>query len=140
LFSNLPETVSATELSVAYRKRWRIETAFQELEELLAGEIQTLAYPPAALLALSMALVAYNIMLCVIMSIETAQPKQPQNISAYYGAHEIASCYRGLDLLTEEHEWEWATKMKLEELGRFLLANAAKVKYKNFAKRPPSKK
>jgi hypothetical protein len=46
LFSNLPETVSGLELAEAYRKRWWIETAFQELEELLAGEIQTLAYPP----------------------------------------------------------------------------------------------
>jgi hypothetical protein len=111
------------------------------LEELLAGEIQTLAYPPAALFALSTAFVAYNIMQCIIiMSIETAQPKQPQKISTYYVAHEIASCYRGLDLLTEEHEWEWATKMKPEEIARFLLENAAHVDYKNFAKRPPPKK
>ncbi|MDR2346063.1 MAG: hypothetical protein LBE18_08350, partial [Planctomycetaceae bacterium] len=43
IFSNLPETVSATEIGEAYRKRWRIEAAFQKLEELLAGEITTLA-------------------------------------------------------------------------------------------------
>jgi hypothetical protein len=107
---------------------------------LLAGEIQTLAYPPATLFALSTAFVAYNIMQCIIMSIETAQPKQPQKISTYYVAHEIASCYRGLDLLTEDYEWEWVTKMKPEEITRFLLDNATHVDYKNFAKRPPPKK
>ncbi|MDR1140304.1 MAG: hypothetical protein LBL62_01335, partial [Planctomycetaceae bacterium] len=86
------------------------------------------------------AFVAYNIMRCIIMSIETAQPKQPQKISTYYVAHEIASCYRGLDLLTEDHDWEWATKMKPQKLAKFLLDNAARVDYKNFAKRPPPKK
>jgi hypothetical protein len=140
LFSNLPETVSAVELGVAYRKRWWIETAFQELEESLAGEIQTLAYPPAALFALCMAFVAYNIMQCIILSIETAQPKQPQKISTYYVAHEIAACYRGLDLSTEDHEWKWATKMTPKEMSIFLLENAANINYKNFAKRPPTKK
>jgi hypothetical protein len=140
LFSNLPETVSATEIGKAYRKRWWIETAFQELEELLAGEIQTLAYPPAALFALSLSLVAYNIRQCIISSIETTQPTQPQKISVYYVAHEVASCYRGLDLLTDEHDWEWATKMKPNELGKFLQELACTVEYKKFAKRPPSKK
>jgi hypothetical protein len=140
LFSNLPETVSALDLALAYRKRWWIESAFQELEKLLEGEIQTLAYPPAALFALSMAFVAYNILQCIIMSIETAHPKQPQKISIYYIAHEIDSCYRGLDLLTKENEWNWARKMTPNEIAQFLLENAASIDYKNFAKRPPTKK
>jgi hypothetical protein len=55
-------------------------------------------------------------------------------------AHEISSCYRGLDWFTENHDWEWATKLTPEELGKFLLTNAARVEYKSFAQRPPSKK
>ncbi|MDR2346096.1 MAG: hypothetical protein LBE18_08520, partial [Planctomycetaceae bacterium] len=46
---------------------------FQKLEELLAGEITTLAYPPAALFALCTAFVAYNIMKCIIY------PSRPHN-------------------------------------------------------------
>ncbi|MDR1383461.1 MAG: transposase [Planctomycetaceae bacterium] len=140
LFSNLPETVSATEIANAYRKRWWIETTFRELDKLLADEIQILAYPPAALFALCMAFVAYNIMQCITLSIETVQPKQSLKLSTYCIGHEIASCYYGLDIVTESHEWEWAANMKSEEIGLFLSPLAKSVKYKNFAKRPPSKK
>ena len=45
-----------------YRKRWTIETAFQELEATLDGEINTLGYPKAALFAFCVALVSYNLM------------------------------------------------------------------------------
>ncbi|MDR2705369.1 MAG: hypothetical protein LBC02_06295 [Planctomycetaceae bacterium] len=112
LFSNLLETISATEFGAAYRKRWWIETAF----------------------------VAYNMKQCITRLIETAQPNQPQKISTYYVAHEIASCYRGLELGSEDHEREWATKMNPEEIRQFLLDKAARVEYKKFAKQPPSKK
>ena len=44
-----------------YRKRWTIETAFQELEATLDGEINTLGYPKAALFAFGVALVLYNL-------------------------------------------------------------------------------
>ena len=45
-----------------YRKRWLIETAFQELEATLNGEINTLGYPKAAILAFFLELVAYNVL------------------------------------------------------------------------------
>jgi hypothetical protein len=83
LFSNLPETASATEIANAYRKRRWIETALQEVRTLLAGEIQTLAYSPAMLFALRTAFVVYNIMQCMYYVLSTAitQPKQPLKIS-----------------------------------------------------------
>ncbi|MDR2345046.1 MAG: hypothetical protein LBE18_03180 [Planctomycetaceae bacterium] len=46
----------------------------------------------------------------------------------------------GLDLFTENHDWEWATKLNPEELGTFLLTKAACVEYKRFDQRPHSKK
>jgi hypothetical protein len=113
---------------------------FQELKKVLAGEIQTLAYPPAALFALCTAFVAYNMMRCIILSIEVIQPEQPLKLSTYYIGHEIASCCRGLYLLTENHEWDWAAKMTSEEIGYYLFELAKSVKYENFTKRPPSKK
>ena len=48
-----------------YRKRWTLETAFQELEASLNGEINTLGYPKAALFAFCVALVAYNVLSAV---------------------------------------------------------------------------
>jgi IS4 transposase len=63
IFTNLPKS-DATAASVAelYRNRWKIENLFQTVTENFNGEIQTLAYPKAALFSFSMALVAYNIL------------------------------------------------------------------------------
>jgi len=44
-----------------YRCRWKIETAFQKLEMYQKTEINTLAYPKAALFGFCIALVAFNI-------------------------------------------------------------------------------
>jgi IS4 transposase len=59
ILTNLPQK-SANALKVAdlYRKRWTIETMFQELTETLTCEIKTLGYPKAAVFAFCLALVA----------------------------------------------------------------------------------
>ena len=54
-----------------YRKRWTLETAFQELEASLHGEINALGYPKAALFALSIAMVSYN----VLSTVKAALPR-----------------------------------------------------------------
>ncbi len=51
VLTNLPKSVADGRLiAEMYRKRWTIETAFQELEAHLHSEINTLGYPKAALL------------------------------------------------------------------------------------------
>ena len=50
VLTNLPRVEDAPVIAELYRKRWTIETAFQELEETLQSEINTLGYPKAALL------------------------------------------------------------------------------------------
>ena len=63
ILTNLPKKVArAKTVADLYRKRWTIETAFQELEATLDGEINTLGYPKAALFAFCVALVSYNLM------------------------------------------------------------------------------
>ena len=49
-------------LADLYRKCWTIETAFQELEATLNGEIDTLGYRKAALFAFCVVFVSYNLM------------------------------------------------------------------------------
>lgn len=51
---------SAIKVAQMYRKRWRIEGLFQELTQALRCEIDTLAYPKAAVFAFCLALKAYN--------------------------------------------------------------------------------
>ncbi len=62
IFSNLTEVVTAAKIAEIYRNRWTIENLFQTVTQNFNGEIQTLAYPKAALFSFSMALVAYNIL------------------------------------------------------------------------------
>ena len=61
ILTNLPKTrADARLIAELYRKRWRIETMFQELEAHLHSEVNTLGYPKAALFGFCVALVAYN--------------------------------------------------------------------------------
>ena len=63
LLTNLPVKVAdAREIAEMYRRRWTIETAFQEMEKTLNGEINALGYPKAALFGFCVALVSYNVM------------------------------------------------------------------------------
>ena len=61
LLTNLSKTAAhAKQIAQMYRKRWSIETAFQELEAHLHSEINSLGYPKAALFGFCVALVAYK--------------------------------------------------------------------------------
>jgi len=55
----------ARALAEAYRSRWRLENVFQTLTEALVCEINTLAYPKAALFGFCVALVTYNVLATV---------------------------------------------------------------------------
>src|SRR5690606_2001748 len=98
LLSNLPEEINACEIAELYRRRWTIETAFQELEATLEGELQTLCYPQAALFAFAMALVAYNVLSTVKAALraEHGTDKVQQQVSGYYLADEVAGTWRGM--------------------------------------------
>ena len=59
ILTNLPKSAANAKLiAEMYRKRWRIETMFQELEAHLHSEVNTLGYPKAALFGFCVALVA----------------------------------------------------------------------------------
>ncbi|WP_043757477.1 IS4 family transposase, partial [Imhoffiella purpurea] len=61
LLTTVPEThADAAQIAALYRERWTLEKAFLHLTTQLRCEIDTLAYPPAALFGLTMAIVAYN--------------------------------------------------------------------------------
>src|SRR5262249_4744404 len=61
VLTNLSVRMASSRLvAELYADRWTIETAFQQLTQDLRCEIDTLAYPRAALLGFSLACVAYN--------------------------------------------------------------------------------
>jgi hypothetical protein len=107
LFTNLPNRVKATRIADAYRGRWRIERAFGELATALHCEIPSLGYPPAALFAFGMGLIAYNILSVVRTSLATVHGEEwVENLSAYYLSDEIRGMMRGMMTAIPVPRWQ----------------------------------
>jgi hypothetical protein len=93
LVTDLPEAVSAATVAALYRKRWTLETAFQHLEKHFESEINTLAYPRAALFGFCLALVAYNLFQVALAALDSAHEEPvSQTVSTYYVGQEIGWC------------------------------------------------
>ena len=108
ILTNLPKA-AAKPVAVAelYRKRWTLETMFQSLEQMLEAEIDTLAYPGAALLGFAVGLATYNIMSTVQAALrgkfgaETIQ----NDVSGYYIANEVRATASGMAIAIESSVW-----------------------------------
>jgi IS4 transposase len=137
ILTNLPARITALRVAELYRKRWKIETAFQELAANFAGEIETLGYPRAALFAFCMALVSFN-MLSVIRSVLTARADDAETkVSIYYICDEVAHAYRGLDLILNPSDWTKAyADLTVTQLARALERIAAGVDLSRYRKHP----
>jgi hypothetical protein len=139
ILTNLPAK-DADALTVAdlYRRRWTIETAFGEMADVLANEIDTLAYPKAALFGFCVGLVAYNVLGVVKGALRAAHgaEKGVAEVSGYYLADEVAGTYRGMMIAIPEKHWRVFGKMSAAALAGTLRALAAKVKLAAFRKHP----
>lgn len=136
LLTNLPAAVGARELADAYAGRWRIETAFQEIERDLHSEINTLGYPQAALFAFCVALVAYNILMLVHAALRAQHGEQKiaQEFSNYYLADEIAATHRGMMISIPDEHWRTFSEMSSRAFASLLLFLASKVRLELFKK------
>jgi IS4 transposase len=137
IITNAPKSrIIGKAIAELYRKRWRIETAFQELTEHLNSEINTLGYPRAALFGFCMALVSYIIMSVVkaaLSSVHGAE-KIDKEVSGYYIAGEISRIYGGMLIAIGEEEWIVFRRLTDAELVELLKDLAAKVKLRRFRK------
>ena len=139
VLTTLPEVVApATRIAALYRTRWNIETAFQELDATLSGEIDTLGYPKAALFAFCLALAAYNVLSTVKAALRAAHGHErvQTEVSGYYIADEIHCTYRGMMIAIEETHWEPFQTMTPRQLGATLVMLAGHVKLAAFRRHP----
>ncbi|MEO8630834.1 MAG: IS4 family transposase [Betaproteobacteria bacterium] len=136
IVTNLPRSVTALRVAELYRKRWTIETAFQEIAANLEGEIETLGYPRAALFAFCMALVSFNLLSVILSAFRaTQQAEAADEISIYYLCDEIAHTYRGLDLVLNDSDWAKAFgSLTPAQLARRLEQIAAGVDLSRYRK------
>jgi IS4 transposase len=146
--TTLPKKIKATKVANLYRGRWRIETAFQELERDLNSEICTLGYPRAALFGFSVALVAYNIMALVYGALRAQHgaEKIDEEFSHYYLAAELEYVHAGMMIAVPEEHWHGFAKMSERQFVAILLFLASQVNLKLFPKsrrgpkKPPPRK
>lgn len=144
LLTNLPKkAASAITVASLYRKRWSIETVFQELESHLHSEINTLAYPRAALFGFSVALVAYNMMSVVKAAIRKVHDEDTvkNHISGYYIAGEIERTQAGMAVAIPDSEWKFVLDMDDKKFADLLIELAENIEIKKYkkSKRAPKK-
>lgn len=137
LLTNLPAEVSAAEIAALYRERWTIEAVFGELTLSLRGEINTLGYPGAALLGYAVALVTYNLLSVVAVTLRVAHKKEKNvpEISFYYLADEVTGIQRGMDIAVPAKSWDRRfARREPGELAEDLLAMARQAPLRRYRK------
>lgn len=145
VLTNLPARLSALKLAPLYQRRWTVEGAFQEMEATLHSEIDTLAYPQAALFAFCLALVAYNLLSVVKAALRGVHgcEKIQKEVSSYYLADEVSGTWRGMMIVLPSDFWEERfARQTPSQMARFLLHCARNVCLAKFRKHPrgPKKK
>jgi IS4 transposase len=139
ILTNIPEEdADAVTVAELYRGRWTIEIAFGELAATLSNEINTLAYPKAALFCFCVGLVAYNVLSVIkgALSAVHGEAKVTKDVSAYYVANEIARTYDGMMIAIPDESWRVFAGMTAGELGRVLKDLAGRVRLETLQKHP----
>ncbi len=149
LVTDVPgDRASAAMLAEAYRRRWTLENVFQTLTEALRCEIDTLAYPKAALFGFCVALAAYNVLAVVraaLRSVHGAETVETK-ASSRHMADEVASTYQGMMIAVPPPEWEPFRRLGLGEMAEFLREAASQAWLARYPrairgpKKPPPKK
>lgn len=149
ILTNLPKRIGTKTVVRAYRHRWKIETAFQQLEKSFNSEIQTLGYPEAALFSFCMGLLMFNVLSTIKTAIAAAhqQPDLADKVSTYYVALEASGAWQTLLAVISDQEFAPIyAKLTWVGLGKKLVAMAKHVKLEQVRKssrgpkRPPPEK
>jgi hypothetical protein len=143
ILTNLPKSAAnAVEVAELYRKRWTLETMFQALTQMLRGEIDTLAYPRAALLGFSIALATYNILSTVQAALRSAfgVEKVQEEVSGYYVANEVRTTAQGMSIALDPAVWEVFRTMAPHTLAKEMLGWASYVHLPKYKRHPRGSK
>jgi IS4 transposase len=137
LLTNVPRSrASAKKLAELYLKRWRIEETFRQLTQYLSCEVRTLGYPKAALLAFSLAAIAYNCLVCVRGALASVygRDKVQDELSPYYVALEVKLCFDGMQVAVPDRQWAKFGQMSPASFAGVLRVIARHVRWKHYTK------
>ena len=108
LLTNLSASeAGARKVADLYLRRWTIENAFQELDQALNSEINTLGYPKAALFSFCVAVLVYNVVSVIKGALAAVHGRklERKDLSGYYLAGELAATYNGMMIAVPPKEW-----------------------------------
>ena len=135
VLTNLPAEISAKTIANLYLQRWTIEAAFGEIATTLRGELDTLAYPKAALFGFCTALAMYNLLSVIKAAIRVAHQVGNDKLSAYHLADEIAATYRGMMIVLPPPAWrERFAELSIARMAAMLVRLAKHVRLSQFRK------
>jgi hypothetical protein len=138
LLTNLSANkADARKIADLYLRRWTIENAFQELDQALNSEINTLGYPKAALFSFCVAVLVYNVVSVIKGALAAVHDRklERKDLSGYYLAGELAATYNGMMIAIPPKEWtKRFGSVSAVELAAVLKTLAAKVRPDRFRK------
>lgn len=142
VFSNLPADVAATTIAMLYRHRWSVEGRFFEMSQTLEAEPKSLGYPPAALLAFCLGLMASNAAALIRAALRSCHPDdEVDQMSKRRMADQIRETTPGLVIAVETEEWENLRRETAKEWAELLrwIARQVNVGFFRKATRGPKK-
>lgn len=138
LLTNLPKRDAGdVRVALLYLNRWTIENAFQELEQSLRSEINTLGYPGAALLGFTVAVITYNALSIVKWAIEARHQDEirREDLSGCYLASSVTADYGGMMIVLPPQKWtDRFADLTPKELARELHDCAKHVRPERYRK------
>jgi hypothetical protein len=138
LLSNVPtKDANALVLSPLYLQRWTIEHGFQTMTEVLKCEMNTLAYPKAALLGFCVALLGFNILAALRAALRSEHGAETveQEVSNYHLMCEVREVYGGMMIAVPPKNWTSLQSLGLAEFVELLREVASQA---NLSKYPLS--
>jgi hypothetical protein len=144
ILTNLPARVAgAVVVADLYQKRWTIEGRFLEMAQAFNAEPNTLGYPPAALFAFCLGLVASNALALLRGAVRAEHgTKDAAALSSYDVALDIQQLHRGMMVALPASEWQCFATLTAPELASVLRRMAQFVDVDRYRKttRGPKKK
>lgn len=138
ILTSLPtEAADAARVAELYRKRWRLETAFQNLTVTLRCEIEGLGHPRAALFAFAVALMSANLLAAIRAALRAAHGQDAEErVSTYAMVDDLQGSFRGTEYVSDFVEWKIFSTMSLLEFLEVLLRCAKNVDISRYPKAP----
>jgi Transposase DDE domain len=143
VLTNLPIAAATAQIvTQLYRERWQVERLFLTVTQNFEGEINTLAYPKAALFSFSLALVAYNLLATLRAALASVHGvgKIEASLSDFYLVDEIQGTYRGMMISLPPTAWLCFGDFALTDFVLLLQDLASKVDLTRFLKQPRQQK